>query len=79
MNVKQVTAVVKQARQNKFAVLQHPGNVSHIRRDPREQTRQIIYGSDSQAFTETFLILENMIVDHLPSSYEEVLNNLVAI
>ena len=75
-NVK--TAVIE-AKQDQFPLLEHPGNVFHIMKSSDEEDlnddgeKQLIYLSKSRIFTESILLLENMIDDHLHGSYEKVL------
>eukprot|EP00090_Calanus_glacialis_P013019 TRINITY_DN21635_c0_g1_i1.p1 TRINITY_DN21635_c0_g1~~TRINITY_DN21635_c0_g1_i1.p1 ORF type:complete len:358 (-),score=89.33 TRINITY_DN21635_c0_g1_i1:91-1164(-) len=75
-NVSRLMEAVKQARQDKFPMLEHPGNIFHARKAPGEEIKQIMYKSHSQEFTDTLLLLDDMIVDHLHTSYEVTLQNV---
>jgi len=75
-NVGRLMVAVKQARQYKFPMLEHPGRIFHAMRAPGKEKQQIIYPAKSKTFTGALLLLENMIVDHLHTSYEETLQNV---
>ena len=59
---------VKQARQ--------PGKIFNARKDPGDETKQIMYKSQSQEFSDALLLLDDMIVDHLHTSYQVTLQNV---
>ena len=71
------TAVIE-AKQDQFPSLEHPGTVFHIMKSSEEDSdkdgeKHLIYLSKSRIFTESILLLENMIADHLHGAYEKVL------
>ena len=76
--MERVKTAVIEAKQDQFPPLEHPGTVFHIMKSDDEEfnsdgEKQLIYLSKSRIFTESILLLENMIVDHLHGNYEKVL------
>jgi len=76
--MERVKTAVIDAKQDQFPPLEHPGTVFHIMKSEDEELnsdgeKQLIYLSKSRIFTESILLLENMIVDHLHGNYEKVL------
>ena len=76
--MERVKTAVIEAKQDQFPPLEHPGTVFHIMKSEDEELntdgeKQLIYLSKSRIFTESILLLENMIVDHLHGNYEKVL------
>ena len=74
-NLERLREVIRAQRQS-FPDLEHPGTIYHIRRSASDDKKQLVYQSKSKAFTRAILLLENMIVDHLHSSYEATIINL---
>jgi len=74
-NLETLRQIIRTQRQS-FPDLEHPGTIYHIRRSKTDQKKQLVYPSKSKAFTRAILLLENMIVDHLHSSYEATILNL---
>ena len=77
-HMESIKAAVSEAKQDQFSHLEHPGTVFHIMKSNEEELnkdgeKQIVYLSKSKIFTESILLLENMVVDHLHASYEKVL------
>jgi len=75
-NTSKLVEAVKHARQDKFPVLEHPGIIFHARKAAGEETNQIMYKSCSQEFTGALLLLDDMVLDHLHTSYEVTLQNV---
>jgi len=76
-NMKRLLEAVKLARQDKFPLLDHPGRIFHAQKLPGEETHQVMHTSHSQLFTEALLLLDNMILDHLHTSYETTFQNII--
>ena len=74
-NLERLREVLSSQRQT-FPDLDHPGTIYHIRRCTSDDKKQLVYQSKSKAFTRAILLLENMIVDHLHSSYQATILNL---
>ena len=68
-----VRAAVERARQDKFPPLEHPGRIHHL---VKQGDSHGLHRSDSKVFTEAFLLVENMIADHLHTSYQATLGAL---
>ena len=76
-NILKLRNIVKVQRKS-FPDLEHPGTIYHIMRSTTDDKKHLVYSSKSSAFTSAILLLENMIVDHLHSSYETTILNLNA-
>ena len=75
-NIMKLRDVVKVQRKS-FPDLEHPGTIYHIIKSSEDDEKHLVYHSKSSTFTSAILLLENMIVDHLHSSYETTILKLV--
>ena len=57
-------------------MLEHSGKIFHVRKAPGEEIKQIMYKSQSQEFSGALLLLDDIIVDHLHTSYQVTLQNV---
>ena len=73
--IEKINEVVAKVHQDRFPDLDHPGTVYHIQKSDENQ-KPVILLSKSKIFTQSILLLENMILDHLHTSYENVLHNI---
>ena len=77
--IKEMKEVLAKVKQDQFPELHHPGTIYHIVNTEGVglgEQKQRVYLSRSKIFTESILLLENMIVDHLHTSYEDFLKTL---
>ena len=74
-NLERLREVIRTQRKS-FPDLEHPGTIYHIRRSKTDSKKPLVFQSKSKAFTSAILLLENMIVDHLHSSYEATIRDL---
>ena len=73
-NTSRLVEAVMAARQDKFPILEHPGTIFHARKGDKDS--QVLYRSQSRQFTEVLLLLDDMVLDHLHTSYEQTLDNI---
>ena len=77
--MREVKEVVAKVKQDRFLELDHPGTIYHFLKSPGAEEGEMkhrVYLSKSRIFTESILLLENMIADHLHTTYEDVLKNI---
>ena len=75
-NSSRLVEAVRSARQDKFPILEHPGTIFHARKEAGDKESQILYRSQSRQFTEVLLLLDDMVLDHLHTSYQVTLENI---
>ena len=76
MNTERLVKAVGEANQDKFPVLEHPGKIFHLKkREECEEEMHFLHKCQSKMFTESLLLVDNMILDHLHTSYEAVMNH----
>jgi len=75
-NSSRLVEAVRSARQDKFPILEHPGTIFHARKEAGDKESQILYRSHSRQTTEVLLLLDDMVLDHLHTSYQVTLENI---
>ena len=71
-----ISEAVTRIKQDQFPDLEHPGNVYHIQSQGVGGDKHTIYLSKSRIFTQSILLLDNMITDHLHTTYESILSQV---
>ena len=77
-DLEKINRAVARVKQTTFPDLDHPGTVYHLQNgvNNTDDDGNLIYLSKSKIFTHSILLLDNMILDHLHTSYEHVLKFL---
>jgi len=72
--IAKINAAVVGIKQDQFPDLEHPGTVFHMVKCDND--KHVVYLSKSKIFTDSILLIENMIMDHLHTTYENVLQSI---
>merc|ERR1711892_686861 len=64
-NLNKLIKTVSIVEQEKFPILQHPGNIFYMKKTKTEQgSKQSVMAGNSRSFTSCLYLNENMVTDH---------------